>query len=154
MNNSKKRVLMITAIAVLLAVGAIASGIVKLPTAEMKSEKVAVEADKVAGAETVTDEKKSGSVLHKSRIVFFTQDGCGYCKMAKDYIDAKFPALAVEVVNIGTAEGFRRIKEVARQKRLRQVATPLILLGEDEYILGWGKSSEEKFNKFVEAMNK
>ncbi len=110
----------------------------------------------ISTAEATPSAKQSAMVKTvqtnaKPEITFFTQDGCSYCKMARDFIDREYPTLPVNVINVGTRNGYKKLQAEAKARNFTNIGTPFILLGKDKYIMGWGEANIAAFKKYADS---
>ncbi len=152
MEKSKKRVLLVAVIAVVIAGVLMMTGEIKLPSVKDDSIVKMNESNAQTTEQTNNSEEKisNNPAVVSSGIVFYTQDGCIYCKNAMDFIEREYPNLGIEIINIGSDVGYEKFVKAARSKKIRHPGTPLFMLNETEYLIGWGKENEIKFKAFVE----
>ncbi len=150
--NSKKRVIMLSLIAVILASGVMLSGGINKPESNQ-----AIAAPTQTKTPTPMKEEPapvSKSILMQAKIVMYSQEGCSHCKHAKEYIEAHYPNVEVEVVDIASDENYKRFTASVKARRIRSAGTPLILLGQEDYLIGWSTESEKKFQEYVDKLYK
>lgn len=91
----------------------------------------------------------------EAQIEFFTHDGCPYCEKALQFISANYPALPMQVLEVGKDENMKKFAACARRFKLTgsQLGTPLICMG-DHYLLGWTPENETLFKEYVKPFVK
>ncbi len=150
MEKSKKRILLLSGIAIVLAGGLMMSDGMKMPTSATNTGGAkAMDADASSHATPMAKEDGKNTSMKSSGIVFYTQDGCIYCKHAMDYITKYYPDLQFEVVNIRTSLGYRKLLADAKKRGIKDVGTPFIILGNSDYTIGWSKENEMKFDNYA-----
>lgn len=87
--------------------------------------------------------------LDSEKIYMFYSDTCSHCHNATAYIDAKYPDLEMERVDVATENGRKLLFECAAKFKLgNRVGTPLFCMG-DKYIMGWSTENARLFNRYV-----
>lgn len=95
------------------------------------------------------NKKQSLNDLQANKIYFFYQDGCPHCHYAIEYVNKTHPNLAMEQVNIATPRGFELFVQCVRKFKLGdKVGTPLFCMG-DNYVMGWSKALQQKFDNQI-----
>ena len=96
----------------------------------------------------ITACSQSSEKLDDNQIYFFYSNTCPHCHDAIVYINDKYPNLGVAMVNVANPGGYELLVEAARKYNLQNsVGTPLITFG-DNYIMGWAKQYEAKFDEY------
>jgi len=89
---------------------------------------------------------QKNDVFSSDEIYFFYSDGCPHCHHAKAYIDTKYPDLEVNMVDVATPHGYKKLMQAAAKFKItNNLGTPLIVM-DDNYIMGWAKTTEKKFD--------
>lgn len=90
-------------------------------------------------------EKKS-----TNRIYVFSQPGCMHCEHAKSYMDRYYANYDIKDLNIHEGNNMSYMLRYARKYKVRtqDLGTPFIVMG-DNYIMGWGRDQEKKFNRYA-----
>lgn len=85
------------------------------------------------------------------KITIYSQRGCPHCQEALRYIQKYHPKLKIEIVELNTNEAIQRLYKCADKFSISRsrVGTPLICF-EKDYIMGWSRESEKKFEKLVQ----
>lgn len=92
---------------------------------------------------------ESTSSVTPNEITFFYSNTCPHCHDALKYVNANYPNLRMNMVNVGTKQGQKKLSDCARELKLgNRVGTPLFWIG-DKYIMGWSKAQEVRFNSLV-----
>ena len=92
--------------------------------------------------------------LNDNQIYFFYSNTCPHCHDAIEYINSKYPELDVAMVNVSNPGGYELLFEAAQKYNLDEsVGTPLIAFG-DNYIMGWSKQYEAKFDEYCKSFVK
>ena len=87
--------------------------------------------------------------LRQDKVYFFYSDGCPHCHSALEYIDKKYSAVSISMINVSMPDGYKAFLNAAKAYKLSgRIGTPFIIFG-DKYILGWGADSEEKFDEYI-----
>ncbi len=85
----------------------------------------------------------------KEVISFFYSNTCPHCHEALKFINAKYPDLRMNMVNVATKQGQKKLMECARKFNLgNRVGTPLFCMG-DKYIMGWSDEFAPRFNEYI-----
>ena len=93
---------------------------------------------------------KESSELSADKIYFFYQATCPHCHHALEYINRTAPGVELEMVSIDGQGRNLFIKCVEKFNLPRnEIGTPLICMG-DNYIMGWSRSYEGLFDKYIE----
>ncbi len=89
----------------------------------------------------------------KKEVLIFSKDRCPYCEQLKKDLDttliAAYPNAQFTVLNIKEEENVDRLRDLARQHKLKFVGLPLIFVG-DTHILGWSDESAEKLKTLLQ----
>lgn len=88
--------------------------------------------------------------LDNSKIYHFYQPMCPHCHEAIDYINAQYPGLKMELININSGrENFDLFMRCVRKFKLgNQIGTPLFCMG-NRYIMGWSDEQKLQFDEYV-----
>ena len=87
--------------------------------------------------------------LQSDKIYFFYQESCPHCHKAKEYVDKKYPNLQMEELNIASRDARDLFIKCARKFNLgNALGTPLFCMN-NNYIMGWSKRNEKKFERLV-----
>ncbi len=94
------------------------------------------------------------SNLKDDEIYFFYSNSCPHCHHALEYMNKKYPNLEIAMVNVANPQGYDLLVEAAQKYKLgNNVGTPLITFG-DNYIMGWAKQYEAKFDEYCKPYMK
>lgn len=90
------------------------------------------------------------NVLESDKIYNFYQPSCPHCHEAINYINAKYPNVKMELVNITSGhDNYNLFMQCAKKFRLgREIGTPLFCMG-NQYIMGWSQQQQEEFDEYV-----
>ena len=92
--------------------------------------------------------------LSADKVYFFYQDACSHCHKASDYINKKYPDLKMAKLDIANHESRELFIKCARKFNLgNTLGTPLFCFG-DNYVMGWSKRSEKKFDRLIKPFLK
>ncbi len=85
----------------------------------------------------------------KEVISFFYSNTCPHCHEALKYVNANYPDLRMNMVNVATKQGQNKLIECARKFNLgNRVGTPLFCMG-DKYIMGWADGFGARFDEYI-----
>lgn len=85
----------------------------------------------------------------KEVISFFYSNTCPHCHEALKYVNANYPDLRMNMVNVATKQGQKKLMECARKFKLgNRIGTPLFCMG-DNYIMGWTESYGARFDEYI-----
>lgn len=97
---------------------------------------------------------KATAELRPDRIYFFYSNTCPHCHEALNYIERRYPSLAMEMVNVGNPAGYGLLLKCAQKFKLgRNIGTPLFCMG-DNYLMGWTPAYEARFDVYVQPYRK
>ena len=86
----------------------------------------------------------------KEYISFFYSNTCPHCHEAMKFVNARYPDLRMNMVNVSTKQGQKKLLECAQKFNLgNRVGTPLFCMG-DKYIMGWSKEFGPRFDEYVQ----
>lgn len=88
--------------------------------------------------------------LDNSKIYNFYQPTCPHCHEAINYLNAAYPDLKLELIDITAGrENMDLFIKCAKKFNLgNQVGTPLFCMGA-HYIMGWSKQEQQNFDEYV-----
>ena len=85
----------------------------------------------------------------KEVISFFYSNTCPHCHEALKYVNANYPDLRMNMVNVATKQGQKKLMECARKFKLgNRIGTPLFCMG-GNYIMGWTESYGARFDEYI-----
>ena len=85
----------------------------------------------------------------KEVISFFYSNTCPHCHEALAFVNANYPDLRMNMVNVATKQGQKKLMECARKFKLgNRVGTPLFCMG-DNYIMGWREGYGARFDEYI-----
>ena len=100
-------------------------------------------------------------VVYKSELIsdnevyFFTLNGCPHCMQAKAYLAAKYPNLKLREREISDEENRKYFYACGAKFGMSKwrMGAPLLCMGQN-YILGWDKSEEARFDEYIKPFMK
>ena len=100
------------------------------------------------------DDSENITKLSQDQIYFFYKNSCPHCHEAAEYIKANHPDLNIKGLDVQMPGNQKLFTSAVKTYKIGAMAgTPLICMG-DEYIMGWGKDSPQKFDELSKPYKK
>ncbi len=91
----------------------------------------------------------SSGELSANKVYFFYQDSCPHCHHALQYVNSRYPALQMEMMNIATPQARELFIKCAKKFKLgNSLGTPLFCMG-DKYLMGWSRRNQTLFDQYA-----
>ena len=106
-----------------------------------------------ANAQTVV--KLEETEINPNKIYFFAHSMCHECKDTYMFFATQHADLNIPIVDMRHKENFNLYKKCVQKFDIKnaELRLPLICMG-NNYIMGWNKSQEAKFNQYLEEFQK